>query len=350
MSKWLGNKISVEIFGTSHGEEIGVKCENFPKIRIDKEKLLAFMKRRQGGQGLGSTPRKECDLPEFTLGVSDGVITDGNFTAVIKNENKKSSDYNELYGKPRPSHADYCDYVKNGTLDYRGGGRFSARLTAPICVAGFIAKEYLNSKGINAHAYISSVGKVNGKSYKRGVDRQGIENIVGFPSLSNKKKMEREIYKALKSGDSVGATCECVLYGLDAGVGDDYFDGLEGKIASLLYAIPAVKGVEFGLGFELSKGYGSKMNDAFYFDGEMVKTKTNNSGGINGGISNGMPVTFRVAFRPTPSISKEQESIDLIDKTNVKIKIKGRHDACVAVRALPIIESMVYLALLDLGV
>ncbi len=348
MSKWVGNRISLELYGTSHGENVGVKCENFPKIKIDFEKLYAFMSRRRGGQGFGSTPRKESDMPEFVSGVNYGVIEDGNFEAVIKNSNKKSSDYDELYGKPRPSHADYCDYVKSGTLDYRGGGRFSARLTAPLCVAGFIAKEFLNEKGVYAHAYVSSVGKVKGKSYKDGVTLEEISSIADFPSLSNKKKMVREIEKALKKGDSVGATCECVVYGVKAGIGDDYFDGLEGKIASLLYSIPAVKGVEFGLGFDLSTMNGSKANDAFYFDGDKVKTKTNNSGGINGGISNGMPLTMRVAFRPTPSISREQESVDLVNKTNVKIKIRGRHDACVAVRALPVIESAVYLALLDM--
>ncbi len=350
MSKWLGDRISVEIYGTSHGEEIGVKCENFPKIKIDEEKLLAFMRRRQGGQGFGSTPRKEGDIPQFILGVENGEIVGKSVQAIIKNQNKKSSDYNELYGKPRPSHADYCDYVKSGNLDYRGGGRFSARLTAPICVAGFIAKEYLNSKGIYAHAYISSVGKIRGKSYKDGVSREEIEKVCGFPSLSNQDKMVKEIENAVKKGDSVGATCECVVYGVKGGLGDDYFDGLEGKIASLVYAIPAVKGVEFGLGFDLAKMKGSKANDAFYFVADEVITKTNNSGGINGGISNGMPITMRVAFRPTPSISIEQETVDLVNKTNVKIKIKGRHDGCVAVRALPVIESAVYLALLDLGV
>ncbi len=349
MSRWLGDNIYVEIYGTSHGEAVGVKCEKFPSVVIDEEKLLAFMRRRQGGQGIGTTSRKEDDVPEFISGYEDGQIKEGNFEAIIKNQNKKSSDYNELYGKPRPSHADYCDYVKSGNLDYRGGGRFSARLTAPICVAGFVAKEYLNKKGIYAHAYVSSVGKVNGKSYKDGVKRKQLENISGFPSLTKKNRMIKEIQKAVSKGDSVGATCECVVYGVKAGVGNDYFDGLEGKIASLLYSIPAVKGVEFGLGFDLAKMNGSKSNDAFYFDGNEVKTKTNNAGGINGGITNGMPITMRVAFRPTPSISMEQDTVDLVNKTNVKIQIKGRHDGCVAVRALPVIESVVYLALLDLG-
>ena len=349
MSRWIGNRLIVELYGESHSEAVGVKCDNFPTVKFDYEKLLAFMRRRQGGQGFNTTPRKEDDIPEFISGVLGDEIVSNSFEVVIKNNNKKSADYDELYGKPRPSHADYCDYAKTGNLDFSGGGRFSARLTAPLCVAGYMAKEYLNSKGVYAYSYISSVGRVKGKSYKKGVDRKMLENIKGFPSLSKKRTMINEIKKAVKKGDSVGAVCECVVYGVKAGVGENYFDGIEGKIASLIYSIPAVKGVEFGLGFELSSLNGSVANDPFIYENGEVKTKTNNAGGINGGIANGMPITMRVAFRPTPSIAKEQETVDLINKQNVKIQIKGRHDGCVAVRALPVIESMVYLALLDLG-
>ena len=348
MSLFKGEKISVEIYGKSHDEKIGVKCTNFPKIVIDQDGLSSFMKRRQGGQGFGSTPRKEEDKVIFVSGVENDKIIDGDFEGVIFNNNKKSADYNELYGKPRPSHADFVDYVKSGNLDYRGGGRFSARLTAPICVAGYVAKQFLNEKGIYAHAFISSVGRVKGKSYKDNITREELEKTNGFPALKNGDKMAKLIKKTQKRGDSVGARVECVVFGAK-GLGDDYFSGLEGKISQLIYSIPAVKGVEFGQGFELAKSFGSKVNDPFYFDGEEVKTKTNNSGGINGGIANGMPITIGVAFRPTPSISIEQDTVDLINKKNVKIKIKGRHDSCVAVRALPVIESAVYLALLDSG-
>ena len=349
MSKWIGNRLVIELYGESHSYAVGVKCDNFPAVKFDYEKLLAFMRRRQGGQGFNTTSRKEDDIPEFISGVLDNEIVSNSFEVVIKNNNKRSSDYGNLYGKPRPSHADYCDFAKTGNLDFRGGGRFSARLTAPLCAIGYLAKEYLNSKGIYAYSYISSVGKVKGKSYKKGIEQKELENINGFPSLSKKEAMVKEIKKAVKKGDSVGAVCECVVYGVKAGVGENYFDGIEGKIASLIYSIPAVKGVEFGLGFGLSSLKGSVANDPFYFDGDKVKTRTNNAGGINGGISNGMPITMRVAFRPTPSIAKEQETVDLVNKQNVKIQIKGRHDGCVAVRALPVIESMVYLALLDLG-
>ena len=343
MSKWTGERLSVEIYGTSHGDKIGVAIKGFPAFCVDENKLAQFMKRRQGGQGMGSTTRKEDDKPEF-LPTEDGTIE-----AVIYNKAQRSGDYNDLYGKPRPSHADYCSFVKDGTLDYRGGGRFSARLTAPICVAGGIAKQILEEKGVRVYAYLSGVGSVVGKSYKDGVNEEEIKNVNGFPSLSHQGEMSAEIEKARMDNDSVGATCECVVFGLPAGVGNDYFDGLEGELAQLLYAIPAVKGVEFGSGFDLAEMRGSTANDPLYYDGDEVKTKTNHAGGINGGISNGMPVTMRIAFRPTPSIGKEQQTVDLVNKNNVTIKITGRHDACVAVRALPVVESMVCLALLDKG-
>ena len=343
MSEWKGKRLSVEIFGTSHGESIGVKTKGFPKFSWSEEKLEEFLKRRQGGQGFGSTNRKEADKPVFTL------FEDGSFEAVIYNQNKRSGDYDDLYGKPRPSHADFCAYIKDGTLDYRGGGRFSGRLTAPLCVAGGIAKQYLEQKGVRVYAYLSRVGMASGKSYLDGVTEQEVSSVVGFPSIDKKEEMIAEIESARQEGDSVGAVCECIVYGLPAGVGNDYFDGLEGSIARLLFSVPAVKGVEFGSGFDLARMRGSKANDAFYYDGEEVKTETNNAGGINGGISNGMPLTMRVAFRPTPSIAKEQKTVDLVNKTNTTIKIEGRHDACVAVRALPAVESAVCIALLDEG-
>ena len=344
MSKWKGERLSVEIYGTSHGEKIGVVGKGFPAFTVDEEELARFMKRRQGGQGMGSTPRKEEDKPEFLY------VENGDFEAVIYNKQQRSGDYNDLYGKPRPSHADYCSFIKDGTLDYRGGGRFSARLTAPVCIAGGIAKQILEKKNIRVYAYLSAVGRVAGKSYKDGVTEEEIKTMAGFPSLTKGKEMTEEIENARMDGDSVGAVCECVVFGLPAGVGNDYFEGLEGDIARLLYAVPAVKGVEFGSGFELASMKGSQANDPFYYDGETVKTKTNHAGGINGGISNGMPLTMRIAFRPTPSIGKEQQTVDLIGKNNVTIKIAGRHDSCVAVRALPVVESMVCLALLDKGV
>ncbi len=344
MSIWKGKHLSLEIYGTSHGESIGVKGTGFPSVTVDEEKLAAFLKRRQGGQGFGATPRKEADTPEFL-----SKDKDGEFEAVIYNQNKRGSDYDDLYGKPRPSHADYCSYVKDGTLDFRGGGRFSGRLTAPYCVAGGIAKQFLEGKNIRVYAYISQVGTVQGKSYLDGVTEEEIRAVSGFPSLTKGEEMAGEIAKSAREKDSVGAVCECVVYGLPAGVGNDYFEGLEGKIAQLLYAVPAVKGVEFGSGFSLAGMRGSEANDPLCYKDGKIETATNHAGGINGGISNGMPLTMRIAFRPTPSIAKRQNTVDLIEKKNTTIEIEGRHDACVAVRALPVIESAVSLALLDEG-
>ncbi len=348
MSVFKGEHITIELYGQSHGEKVGVILENFPKIKIDEAALASFMARRQGGQGYGTTNRREADLPAFTEGVRDG-FAEGRIEAVLYNHNKKSGDYDDLYGKPRPSHADYAAYLCDGTLDFRGGGRFSARLTAPLCIAGYLAKEHLNKQGVFAYAYLSSVGKVQGRSYKEGVTEDELKKISGFPSLTKQKRMQREIEKAQNRGDSVGSTVECAVYGVRGGVGNDYFAGLESKLASLLYAIPAVKAVEFGWGFALSRGYGSQMNDPLCYKDGSVTHKTNKAGGLNGGISNGMPLTVRVGLRPTPSIAIEQDTVDLVTGENTKIKIKGRHDACLGVRALPIVESAVYLALLDEG-
>ncbi len=352
MSKWQGDKISVEIYGASHGENIGVKCQGFPSIQIDNDRLLEFLERRKPSSSAFSTARKEADLPRFISGVEDGKILEDNFEAVIYNTNQKSADYNELLGKPRPSHADYGAYLIDGTVDFSGGGRFSGRLTAPFTIAGAIAKQYLKDNfNVDIKAYLSSVGKVQGKSYKTSqIELTDFDqNYKEFPALSNSKQMLDEITNAKTQGDSVGAVVECVVYNPVKGIGDNLFSGVDGKIASLIYGIPAVKGVEFGLGFELSQMQASVVNDGLYFDekGE-VKTYTNNSGGINGGITNGMPITLSVAFKPTPSIIKSQKTVDLINKQNVEIQIKGRHDCCVAVRAVPVVESAVAIALLDM--
>lgn len=348
MSKYVGKAIEFEIYGTSHAKEIGINCKNFPKIQIDENALSDFMARRKPSKDKFSTQRREDDQIIFDENVSNGKILTGDFNAKILNKDTHSKDYSSLYGKPRPSHADFCSYLLDGNCDFTGGGRFSARLTAPLCIAGGIAKQYLEDRGVRIYAYLSQVGKALGKSYKQGVTEEEIKKVTGFPALSNAEQMQEEIAKAKEVGDSVGAICECVVFGTPQGLGDSYFDGLEGVISNLVYSVPAVKGVEFGSGFDLASMLGSSANDEFYFDNDgQVKTYTNNAGGINGGISNGMPLTLRVAFRPTPSIYKEQKTVDLINKQNTTISIIGRHDSCVAVRGVPVIESAVALALLD---
>ena len=346
MSCWKGKNLEIEIFGTSHSCEIGVKAKGLPSLVLDETAFAEFTARRKAGGGVFSTSRIEPDLPIFLKGYDNGAIG-GDFEAIIKNENVKSGDYSSLYGLPRPSHADYAWHAKDGALDFSGGGRFSGRLTAPIVIVGGILKQYLEQKGIRIYSYLSKVGKVSGKSYKDGVTEDELCEKREFPALSNAEEMKEEIALKKADGNSVGAVADAVVFGLKAGIGNDYFEGLESKISSLLFAVPAVKGVEFGAGFSLAEMTGSESNDEWYYDGETVKSRTNNSGGINGGISNGMPITLRVAFRPTPSIAKEQNTVNLITKENAKIKIGGRHDACVAVRALPAIESAIAIAIAD---
>lgn len=349
MSVYNGRKINVEIFGESHSENIGVKVKGFPKLKIDQEQLANFLQRRKAKIGVYSTSRIEPDQPIFTNVENDEI--NGEFTAVIKNINTKSGDYNNLIGKPRPSHADYAWYLKDNVTEFTGGGRFSGRLTAPLCIAGGIAKQYLESLGIKVYAYIRSIKDVTGKSYKTdNIDITEIENLIlsgEFPTLLNKDQMIQEIQDAKEDKDSVGGVIECIVFGMKPAVGDNLFEGLEGRIANLVYSIPAVKGVEFGDGFELTKKRGSIANDPIEIKDGKIKLVKNSSGGINGGISNGENITLSVAFRPTPSISKPQRTVDLKLNENTTIEIKGRHDACILPRAVPCVESAVALAILD---
>lgn len=349
MSSMKGKSLSVEIFGESHSEEIGARVSGMPKTKVDFSALNEFLSRRRASGGVFSTARKESDLPVFA-GVNDDVV-EGAYSFYIKNSNVRSGDYSELIGKPRPSHADYAWYLKDGATDFRGGGRFSGRMTAPLCVVGGICKQYLSGKGIRIEAYVSQTAGVCGQSYKQKIltaDEIVEKRNGAYPSLSDKEDMLKAIAAAKAEGDSVGGVIECVVYGLSGGIGNDLFEGLEGKISSLVFAVPAVKGVEFGLGFGLAEKRGSEVNDGLYYDeNEKIKFLSNNSGGINGGISNGAPITISVSVRPTPSINKSQRTIDLINKQNCEISVRGRHDACIVPRAVPCIESAVAIALTD---
>lgn len=350
MSIWKGKKLKIEIFGASHDEEIGVIFENFPCESFDKGELQKFMNRRKPAYSPVFTSRNEPDKPVFTYGADNYIIDSPQVKAIIKNEDVIKSDYDDLYGKPRPSHADLSAYYLDGRLDFGGGGEFSGRMTAPLCVVGGIAKQMLEKRGITVHAYLSRVGSVCGSSYTtRNIvpsDFDGFDEKT-FPSLTDEDRMLAEIRDAKAKGDSVGGIIECVVFGMKKGVGGCLFDGLEGKISQLLFSVPAVKGVSFGDGFGLSEQRGSTANDEIFYKNGQIYTATNHSGGINGGVSNGMPITLSVSVKPTPSIEKEQNTVSLLTKENVKIKIKGRHDACVAVRAVPAVESAVAIALLD---
>lgn len=350
MSVFNGKKLKIEIYGSSHAKKIGVKVKGMPKFAPDMRGLNAFLARRRPCSSVYSTARKEEDVPVF-IGIKDGVIK-GKFEAYIVNADVKSSDYNELYGVFRPSHADYAWFLKDNVLDFRGGGRFSGRMTAPLCIVGGILKQYLEEKeNIKINAFISEVGAAKGASYRDGdfdPERLDVVGNLAFPALSGAEEMLKEITAAKRCRDSVGGRVECVVRGMKTGVGDCLFDGLEGKIASLLYAIPAVKGVEFGAGFSMTAMRGSAANDQMYLDKDnKIRFRSNNSGGINGGISNGNLITFAVAVKPTPSIPRSQETVDFFRTETVKIQIKGRHDACIAPRAVPVVEAATAIAIAD---
>lgn len=331
MSFITGNKIKISIFGQSHSEYIGVTLDGLPVGEsIDLDALNAFTERRRAGGGAYSTQRKEDDAVQVICGLVNNRTCGSPLTAIIKNKDADSSAYEYLKTTPRPSHADFAAGVKyNGFNDIRGGGHFSGRLTAPLCIAGGICVQILQRKGVEISAFIKAIGDIE--------------------YSENNKKLIDKLFESLRAeGDSVGGIIECNISGLPAGVGEPMFDSFEGVLAKTLFAIPAVKGVEFGAGFNISKMKGSSANDVFCFENGKIVTKTNNNGGINGGLTNGMPVNFRVAFKPVPSIAREQDTVDLKNKTNTKIKIGGRHDVCIVPRAVVCVEAAAAAVVLDL--
>ena len=350
----MGDKIKIEIFGASHSDAIGMTLTGFPAgEQIDFDELCRFMLRRAPGRDATSTPRKEGDVPEFLCGVLDGVTTGEPITAIIRNTNQHSKDYEKLRYTPRPSHADYAAYLKySGNNDIRGGGAFSGRMTAPLCIGGGIAKQYLYKHfGIEIGAHALMIGGV----YDEAFDAVNPKDVCGagkkdFPTVSDAsgEEMKRVILDAKADGDSVGGIIECAVTGIFPEIGGPLFDGVESKLSAALFGIPAVKGVEFGSGFGCAAMRGSENNDEFEYKNGKVVTKTNNSGGIQGGITNGMPIIFRVAVKPTPSIGKPQNTVNLKTKENVILEIGGRHDPCIVARAVPVVEAVAALALLDM--
>ncbi len=351
----MGDKIKIEIFGESHSAAIGMTVCGLPAgERIDTDALYAFLMRRAPGRDATSTARKETDKPEFLCGIVDGVLTGAPLTAIIRNTDTHSKDYENLRVCPRPSHADFAASVRyDGANDIRGGGAFSGRLTAPLCIGGGIALQLLAKRGIFIGAHLYSVGKIKDTPYDAlNVSKETLLPVAqkSFPVLDDEKGalMREEILKAKAEGDSVGGIIECAISGMPEGCGGPLFEGAEGKIASAMFGIPAVKGIEFGSGFACADMRGSEHNDPFaYKDGRVVTLK-NNSGGIQGGITNGMPIIFRVAMKPTPSILKPQQTVNLKTKENEILEITGRHDPCVAARAVPAIEAAAALCILDL--
>lgn len=355
VSSSFGKNLKITIFGGSHEPSIGVTISGLPEgITIDFDKMNKFLKRRAPGNSIFATPRKEPDSPIVKSGLIDGKTTLEPLTIIIKNTNTRSSDYTSLRDIPRPAHADFTASVKYGNaINMSGGGPFSARMTAPLCIAGAIALQLLEEWGISIGAHIYSIGNVQDKSFEPiNVNSNDFctLNESSFPVIDeDKSELMKDIIKsAMSEGDSVGGIVECCAVGVPVGIGGPMYDSIEGHLSQIFFGIPAVKGIEFGNGFEASSLRGSENNDAFFIENDTVKTITNNHGGILGGISSGMPLICRLAFKPTPSISKEQQSISLSNKTNETLKIKGRHDPCVVVRAVPIVEAAMAVGLLDL--
>lgn len=355
MSSTYGEKIKISVFGESHGNGIGVVIDGLPAgVKIDMDKVLVQMSRRAPGKDKTATPRKESDLPKVLSGMLGDTLTGAPLCAVIENTNTKSGDYGNLLNCPRPGHSDYTAYVKyNASNDIRGGGHFSGRLTAPIVFAGAICRQILEEKGIKIAAHIASIGSVNDEDFNPvAIDNELIDKLnnstFALIDDSVEDKMRSEVEAARLAQDSIGGTIECAVSGIEAGVGEPMFDGVEGVIAKAVFGVPAIKGIEFGKGFELSKMRGSQSNDPFEYKNGKVVTKTNNCGGILGGITNGMPVIFKAGVKPTPSISMEQDTVDLQKKENAKLVIKGRHDPCIVPRAVPVIEAVTAVAILNL--
>lgn len=354
MSSW-GSKIKISIFGESHGKGIGVVIDGLPAgEKLDMEDILMQMGRRAPGKDKAATPRLEKDIPEILSGLLNDTTTGAPLCAVIYNTNTRSQDYGDMMTKPRPAHADYTGYIRySGFNDIRGGGHFSARLTAPLVFAGAVCRQILSRRGIKIAAHICSVGNISDSRFDPvNIPDELMDRLssVTFGLIDEEKeKPMRELIELCRmEQDSIGGTVECAITGMPAGAGSPMFDGIENVVSSVVFGVPAVKGIEFGSGFEGSALRGSQNNDEFYYDGDTVRTRTNNHGGILGGISSGMPIIFRTAMKPTPSISRQQKTVDLSDHSDTTLEIKGRHDPCIVVRAVPVIESAAALAIINI--
>ena len=354
MSSEFGNIIRVSVFGQSHGKAIGVVVDGLPAGEaIDLEELQRFLDRRRPGTGPLSTARKETDVPEFLSGLEGGKTCGAPLCAVIKNADQHSKDYGELADKPRPGHADFTAWAKwGGHADMRGGGHFSGRLTAPLCVAGGIAKQILARRGIFVGAHLASVAGICDRPFPLYPTAALFSEIAAkpFPVLDGEagERMRAAILDAKNDLDSVGGVIECAATGLPPGLGEPMFGGVENRLAAALFGIPAVKGVEFGEGFRAAELRGSENNDPFTVENGEIRAETNRAGGILGGITTGMPLVLRAAVKPTPSIGRPQKTVRLSAMEAAELAIHGRHDPCVAHRAVPVMEAVTAAVLLDM--
>ena len=348
MSSTYGESLKLSIFGQSHGNAIGMTLDGIPAgLKVDTDDLQLFLNRRAPGQNDWSTPRKEEDKPEFLSGILDGYTCGAPIAAMIRNTNTRSGDYANLKTAPRPGHADFTAQIKyGGYQDAAGGGHFSGRLTAPLCIAGGLCKQWLAGMGIRIGAHLKAVASVEDRSFDP--IKPELESVCAeFPvlDLDAGAKMRDAIAEARKALDSVGGIVECAVTGLPVGLGEPMFGGMESRIAQIVCGIPAVKGLEFGAGFEVASMKGSENNDSFTVTDGKVTTLTNHAGGILGGITNAMPLIFRVAIKPTPSIARQQQTVS--QGCTVPLEIKGRHDPCIAPRAVPVVEAAAAIAIFD---
>lgn len=356
MSSSFGHSIRVQVFGQSHSAAVGAVVDGLPAGEpVDLDALAAFMARRAPGGAAWSTPRKEADAVEVLGGLNpDGRTCGAPLALLVRNTNARSKDYSELRRKPRPGHADLTAWARwHGEQDVAGGGHFSGRLTACLCAAGGVCLQVLARRGVLVGAHIASVAGIEDAAFDPvAPDPADLAAAAGksFPVLDDEagRAMQAAVAGARAAGDSVGGVVECAALGLPAGVGAPMFDGLENRIAQAVFGIPAVKGVEFGAGFAAAGLYGSQDNDPFGVDADgRVRARSNNAGGILGGISTGMPVVFRAAFKPTPSIGLPQRTVDLEEGSDADLSVVGRHDPCIVPRAVPVVEAACALALAD---
>lgn len=349
----FGN-LSVSVFGESHGKGIGVVIDGLPGgIELDFDAILDFMARRAPKKDGMSTNRSEKDMPEILSGYFNGKTTGTPLSAVIRNTDQHSADYGNIQTVARPGHADYTGSVRyNYANDLRGGGHFSGRITAPLVFAGAVCGQALEKMGIHSCAHILSIGGVYDDSFDTlNPDKALFDSIkkreMALINEAKAEEMRAVVNEARMSLDSVGGIIECAVTGIKAGIGSPMFDGIENRISQIVFGIPAVKAIAFGKGFEFAGMRGSAANDAFTTDGKEIKTLTNNNGGILGGITNGMPVIFTAAIKPTPSIAQPQQTVDYVKMENTTLEIKGRHDACIVPRAVPCVEAAANIALLS---
>ena len=346
MSSSYGENLHLTIFGQSHSPAVGVTLEGIPAGEsIDLEALQRFLDRRAPGRNAWSTARSEADQPEFVSGLKNSVTCGTPITALIRNTNTRSGDYAAFSQVPRPGHADYTADVKYfGAQDYAGGGHFSGRMTAPLCVAGGICLQLLEKEGIRVISRIAAIGGISDSGELTAATAE-----KAFPVIDDVQgeKMRACIAAAKAEGDSVGGVIECAVLGLPAGLGDPMFDGMENRIAALVFGIPAVKGIEFGAGFAAAAMRGSEHNDPFTVREGKIVTLTNHAGGILGGITNGMPLVFRTAIKPTASVAREQDSVNMRTLEPAKICVGGRHDPCIVPRAVPCVEAAAAIAVYD---